>query len=265
MKKVLITGAGSYIGTSFEKYLSETRHIDSFRVDTLDMKNSTWKQYNFSNHDAVFHVAGIAHKKETKDNADLYYKVNRDLAVETARRAKDCGVKQFVFMSSMSVYGLEYSDSPINLNTSTAPVTNYGKSKLQAENEIMKLQSPDFKVSVLRPPMVYGENSPGNLSKLFSLVRKIHFFPKIYNERSSITIDKLCEFVAEIIKNESAGIFLPQNDEYMCTYKIVKKQMEKENVKMFYCSIFNPLIRLCIGKISPITKMFGNLKYEKLI
>lgn len=263
MKKILITGAGSYIGKSFESLLSASELRNEYQADTLDMIKPEWKQYDFSGYDAVFHVAGIAHIKETKENARLYYSVNRDLAVEAAKRAKYCGVKQFVFMSSMSVYGLEHSKEIINLDTPTRPVTNYGKSKLQAEELILPLQSDKFGVTILRPPMVYGDNSPGNLSRLFSLVRKVHIFPKIKNERSSITIDKLCEFVLDTIENKRFGIFLPQNDEYMCTYEIVKRQMEKEGVKMVYCPFFNPLIRLCIGKISTITKMFGDLKYEK--
>ena len=132
MKRILITGANSYIGTSFEKYMNEN-HPDDYHIDTLDMLNSNWKDYDFSGYDVVFHVAGIAHQKETKENAHLYYEVNRDLAIEVAKETKNAGVTQFIFMSSMSVYGLDYSKELINLQTPTLPKTNYGKSKLQAE------------------------------------------------------------------------------------------------------------------------------------
>lgn len=262
MKRILITGANSYIGTSFEKYMNEN-YPNDYLIDTLDMLNPNWKDYDFSGYDVVFHVAGIAHQKETKKNAYLYYEVNRDLAIETAKISKNAGVKQFVFMSSMSVYGLDCSDELISLQTPTHPKTNYGKSKLKAEIEIQKLADKDFTVSILRPPMVYGDGCPGNLTKLFKVVRKIHMFPTIKNERSSITVEKLSEEIKNVIDECSSKIYLPQNDKYMCTYDIVKKQMQKENIKVLFIPIFNLLIKLLIGKQSLLTKMFGDLKYER--
>ena len=102
MKKILITGANSYIGTSFERYLKENCP-DEYIVDTVDMVDGSWRTQSFEGYDSVFHVAGIAHQKETKENAHLYYEVNRDLAIETAQKAKADGAKQFVFLSSMSI------------------------------------------------------------------------------------------------------------------------------------------------------------------
>ena len=104
MKRILITGAGSYIGTSFEKYLKDFG--DEYSVDTVDMVDGSWREKSFSGYDAIFHVAGIAHIKETKDNAHIYYEVNRDLVKDVVEKAKSDNVKQFVFLSSMSVYGL---------------------------------------------------------------------------------------------------------------------------------------------------------------
>ena len=262
MKCILITGANSYIGTSFERYIKENYPGD-YQIDTLDMLNPNWKDYDFTGYDTVFHVAGIAHQKETKENAHLYYEVNRDLAVETAKISKNARVKQFILMSSMSVYGLNCSDELINLQTSTHPKTNYGMSKLEAEIEIQKFIDKDFVVSILRPPMVYGDNCPGNLTRLFKTVKKFHVFPTIKNERSSITVEKLSKEIKRAVDECSSKIYLPQNDKYMCTYDIVKKQMQKENIKVLFIPIFNPLIKLLIGKQSLLTKMFGDLKYER--
>ncbi|MEE0779406.1 MAG: NAD-dependent epimerase/dehydratase family protein, partial [Massilimicrobiota sp.] len=239
-------------------------HPDDYQIDTLDMLNPNWKDYDFSGYDTVFHVAGIAHQKETKENAHLYYEVNRDLAIETANISKESGVRQFIFMSSMSVYGLDCSDELINLQTPTHPKTNYGKSKLEAEQEIMLLSDETFDVCILRPPMVYGENSPGNLTRLFKIVRKVHVFPTIKNKRSSISIDKLSEEIEEVINHNIKGIILPQNDEYMCTFEIVRNQMMKENVKIVYMSVFNPIIYRLIGRVGLITKCFGDLMYSYL-
>ena len=218
MKRILITGANSYIGTSFETYLHEN-YPNDYYIDTLDMLDPKWKEYDFSKYDTVFHVAGIAHMKETSENKDLYYKVNRDLAVEIAKVVKQSGVKQFIFMSSMSVYGLDYSDELITIKTPLKPKTNYGKSKLEAENYIIKLADDNFIVSILRPPMVYGENSPGNLTKLFKVVRSFHIFPTIKNERSSISIDMLTKEIRKIVDEKKTKVYLPQNDKYMCTYQ----------------------------------------------
>lgn len=262
MKKVLITGANSYIGTSFEKYINEN-YPNDYQIDTLDLKNSSWKNHDFRNYDAVFHVAGIAHKKETKENSYLYYEVNRDLAIEVAKKAKLMGGKHFIFMSSMSVYGLDYSEKLINKSTLTNPKTNYGKSKLQAEHIINSMKDDNFKVAVLRPPMVYGINSPGNLTKLFNMVRKIHLFPTIKNKRSFISVEYLSKFIKTVIDNNQCGILLPQNPTYACTYEMVKEQMDKENIKVIYLSVFNPIIRFMIGKVGLISKIFGDLKYEK--
>ena len=262
MIKILITGKGSYIGTHFKEYLLNN-FKDKYEVDELDMIDGSWKDYDFSKYDVVYHVAGLAHKKEVKENESLYYKVNRDLAIETAKKAKKDGVKQFIFMSSMSVYGLIYSKDLITLKTPCKPNTYYGKSKYEAENEILKLNDKDFKVCVLRPPMVYGKNSPGNLTKLINLVRKAKVFPTIKNERSSSTIDKLVEYVKCYIDNESTGIYLPQNDNYLCTYEAVREIMNEEGAKVRYISVFNPIIRFLVGKQVLITKCFGDLKYEK--
>ena len=261
LKRVLITGANSYIGESVEKWLNNSNN--EYEMDTLDMLNPNWKEQDFSKYDIVFHVAGIAHQKETEENKHLYYEVNRDLAIEVAKKAKDAKIKHFIFMSSMSVYGLEYSNELINKETKTQPTTNYGKAKLQAEQGIMELADNSFVVSILRPPMVYGDNCPGNLTKLFNVVRKFHVFPIINNERSSISIEKLCYEVEKIIIEAKTDIYLPQNNNYMCTYEMVKRQMYLEGVRVIYLPLTSPFIKLLIGKISLVSKAFGDLKYEK--
>ena len=95
MKRVLITGKGSYIGSYFRDYLKE--FPNDYYVEELDVRDDSWKQFDFSKFDVVYHVAGIAHIKETKENASLYYKVNRDLAVEIAKLSKSYGVKHFIW------------------------------------------------------------------------------------------------------------------------------------------------------------------------
>ena len=207
MKKILITGANSYIGTSFEKYIKEN-YPNDYCIDTVDMIDGSWRKKSFAGYDSVFHVAGIAHQKETKKNAHLYYKVNRDLAIETANKAKDDGVKQFVFLSSMSVYGMD--TGVITKETTPKPKSHYGKSKLQAEQKIVPLQDKNFKVCILRPPMVYGKDCKGNFQTVVRIVKKSPVFPKANNKRSMIYIDHLSSFVNLCVRGELSGIYFPQ-------------------------------------------------------
>lgn len=259
MKKILITGANSYIGTSLEKWLGQ--YPEEYIVDTIDMIDGSWREKDFSGYDVVFHVAGIAHVKETKENYDLYYKVNRDLAYETAKKCKKDGVKQFVFLSSMSVYGME--TGVINMNTPVKPSNAYGKSKKEAEDLIFKLAAKSFTVSTLRPPMVYGNGCKGNYQKLAKLALITSIFPEIDNRRSMIYIDNLSEFIKLLIDNQSGGLFFPQNDEYVNISEMVRLIAEVHENGIVMTKLFNPLLRIL--NISVINKVFGDLMYDMIM
>ncbi|MBT2686427.1 NAD-dependent epimerase/dehydratase family protein [Bacillus sp. ISL-37] len=257
MKKILITGESSYVGTSLERWLG--KFPDIYYIDKISLRNDLWKGKDFSEYEVVFHVAGIAHVKETEENGDLYYKVNRDLAFEVAQKAKREGVKQFIFLSSMSVYGVE--NGVIGKNTPLKPKSNYGKSKLQAEELIRTLEGKSFKVAILRPPMIYGNNCKGNYARLARLALKIPVFPDIKNKRSMIYIDNLCEFVRLLIDDSRSDLFFPQDKEYVCTSEMVKRIAEIHGKKINMTKLFNPLLNLV--KTRTLNKVFGDLVYEK--
>lgn len=266
MKKILITGANSYIGTSLEKWLE--RYSDRYSIDTLDMIGNSWKKKDFSKHDVVFHVAGIAHVSSDPKMEDLYYKVNRDLTIEIAKKAKIEGVKQFIFMSSIIVYGDSSNinrKKVIDKNTVPLPSNFYGNSKLQAEDGIRPLESDDFKVVILRPPMIYGKGSKGNYSKLAKMAQKIPVFPNIDNQRSMLYIDNLCEFIRLMIENKESGLFFPQNKEYVCTSEMVKMIVEAHGKKVRLTKVFNPVLKVMGLKLGIINKAFGNLVYDQRI
>ena len=157
MKRILITGADSYIGTSFENWMKQ---YDGYAIDTVDTIGGAWKKADFSDYDVIFHVAGLAHADPKPEMRDMYYAVNTDLAVEVAEYAKKNGVNQFIFMSSIIVYGS--NNCYINKDTVPTPKNFYGDSKLQADNRLHKLQSDEFNVVSIRPPMIYGKGSKGN-------------------------------------------------------------------------------------------------------
>lgn len=258
MKKILITGANSYIGVSFENYMKA--YSDQYQVDTVDLIDNSWKSKGFTGYNVVFHVAGIAHRKETKENAKLYYDVNRDLAVKVAKKAKVEGVNQFIFLSSMSVYGLE--TGVITQKTIPHPKNNYGKSKLEAEVELNMLDDINFKIVILRPPIVYGKECKGNYQQLKKIALKTPIFPSLTNERSMIFIDHLSEFVKQVIDSGASGLFLPQNKEYVCTRNMVDLVAAQYGKQMIHIGIFNLLIKYL--PISVLKKAFGSLVYEKI-
>ncbi len=257
MKKILITGAGSYIGTSFEKYMES--FYNDYSIDTVDMIGDSWKSVSFSGYDCVFHVAGIAHQKETLENAHLYYEVNRNLAIATAKKAKRDGVKQFILLSSMSVYGVE--TGVITKKTVPHPKSHYGKSKLQADEKIVKLDCDSFKVAILRPPMVYGKDCKGNYQRLRTFALKSPIFPDYPNKRSMVYIGNLCAFVKKTIDEENSGLFFPQNAEYVNTSEMVKAIAKENGKKIRLTKLFNPFIR--IAPFGIVKKVFGNLAYNR--
>ncbi|MDE6398144.1 MAG: NAD-dependent epimerase/dehydratase family protein [Clostridiales bacterium] len=243
-----------------EKYITE-HYPDECTFDTVDMQDGSWRQTSFAEYDVVFHVAGIAHQKETKENAPQYYTVNRDLAIEVARKTKADRVKQFIFLSSMSVYGL--LKGRISEETLLKPKTNYGKSKLQAEEGIICLQDDTFKVCILRPPMIYGKGCKGNYLSLRKFALKMKLFPYVRNERSMLYIENLCEFVRLMIANEESGIFFPQNSEYTNTSEMVKMIAAAHGRKLKLMRGTAWAVRFMGLFTGLVKKAFGNLTYDK--
>ena len=258
MKRILITGANSYVGTSFEKWLSQWP--EEYHVDTIDMIDGTWRDKSFAGYDAVFHVAGIAHVKETKKNEHLYYEINRDLAVETARKAKTEGVSQFIFMSSMSVYGMD--SGVITKDTEPHPKSNYGKSKLQAEREIEKLANDNFILTVLRPPMIYGKGCKGNYAKLSKFAKWTPVFLNIDNKRSMIYMDNLSEFIKIVINKKVNGVLMPQNNNYSNTSELVKIIAHIHGKKILFIKNIGWLLEIAKYISKTINKIFSNLYYD---
>ncbi|MFL2105216.1 NAD-dependent epimerase/dehydratase family protein [Desemzia sp. FAM 23991] len=262
-KRILITGKNSYVGNQLAEWLN--KKPQEYTVVKKSVRDDKWKEIDFSNFDVVVHVAGIAHQDTKKDQEDLYYKVNTDLTIDIAMKAKVEGVKQFIFMSSMIVYGASSrigEPKVITKETIPEPVNFYGNSKLLAEKGIQSLQSDSFNVVIVRPPMIYGKGSKGNYLKLAKLAQILPVFPDIENTRSMLYIDNLCELIKLIINYKESGIFFPQNNKYVKTSEMVKVISNVHGKKMKLTTIFNKPLQLMAKKINLINKVFGNLSYD---
>jgi UDP-glucose 4-epimerase len=272
VKKVLITGANSYIGVSFENYVRE-HYGSELSIETVDMIDDSWKEKDFSSYNVVFHVVGIAHADVGNVSDEVkakYYAINTDLAIETAKKAKAEGVKQFVFMSSSIVYGdsAPYGKQKrITADTEPKPANFYGDSKWQADKGARELADDSFIVTVLRPPMIYGKNSKGNYPMLAKMAKKLPIFPDVQNERSMLYIENLCEFLCQVMIRREGGIFWPQNAEYTRTSEMVKIIGEVSGHKVKVSKAWNWVVSLALhipGKISGLAnKAFGNMSYEQ--
>ncbi len=253
MKHVLIFGEGSYIGEAVQKWLQKKN--GEYLVATMPSIGISVKNIDFSPYDVIYYVAGIAHQKETKENAHLYYEVNRNLACAVAKKAKQDGVRQFVLMSTLSVYGI--NEGVIRKDTEERPTTHYGKSKLQADRRIQKLADNEFHVTIIRPPMVYGAGCRGNYQRLRSLALKTPIFPAIKNRRSMIFIDNLCDYVEWAIREDVTGIQIPQNQDYVCTSEMVRLIARQHGEKMVFVKV--PQFIVQAAPISTVKKVFGSL------
>ena len=266
MKRILVTGKNSYIGTAFTQY-AEAHYPGEFRTDMVSMRDGTWRELDFSVYDTIFHVAGLAHADighATEEMQRNYYKVNTDLTLEAAAKAKAAGVRQFVFMSSMIVYG---GREHVTEDTVPESANFYGDSKWKADCGVRELAEDSFQVAVLRPPMIYGKGSKGNYPLLAKMAKKLPVFPKVNNRRSMLYIENLCEFLCRIILEGRGGIFFPQNKETVSTAELVKEVAECTGHRIWVTSLLAPFVS--VGKHVPgrigdlCRKAFGSSWYEQ--
>ena len=265
MKKVLITGTGSYVGESVRRYIV-AKMPGEYQIDAVDTMGDNWKKADYSQYDVVFHVAGIAHVNADPKMEALYYKVNRDLTIEVARHAQAAGVKQFIFMSSQIVFHESQSLKTEVLTAETKPNPNgfYGDSKLQAEEGLKALRAEggQMKICILRPCMIYGPNAKGNFPRLAKLACKTPIFPAWHNKRSMLYIDNLAEFVLQAMERELEGTFYPQNRELADTVEIIRYFAKAAGHKVWITKLFNPFVWLGSFVLQPINKMFATYYYD---
>ncbi|KYH13843.1 NAD-dependent epimerase/dehydratase family protein [Staphylococcus kloosii] len=263
VKTILITGKNGYVGNQLNDYLKAKGNI----VELINVKGNQWKELDFNKYDVVIHLAAIVHNNNPNATMLDYMNVNYHLTKELAEKAKNQGVNQFLFFSTMSVFGLEGEVAKqviVNNKTKKRPTTSYGISKLRAEEALCDIQSKEFKVAILRPPMIYGESAPGNFSKLIKLSNILPFYPRIENQRSSIYIGNLNIYIDELIKREGSGIFHPQNNYYLNTNHAIFEMRRIQDKKSLSIKLPNSLLKV-FRKMSILNKLYGNLVYSRNI
>lgn len=264
MVKILITGQNGYISKSLKKILMT--EPEKYIVDTISLRNNDWKNYQFDKYDVVVHLAGLVHHKEKKSMKKCYFDINSKLTKEIALKSKKSRVSQFIFMSTMAVYGEVGDigkDLVINRDTPFNPKSYYALSKVEAEYELEKLKGTDFIITILRPPMIYGKDCPGNYALLRKIAKYSPIFPLINNKRSMLHIDKLCQVIIECINKKIVGVILPQDDEYLNTSFLVKEIAKKEGRNILLSRKLGKIILLIGRSNSLIKKVFGNLVYDR--
>lgn len=256
--RIIISGKKGYLANQLKKYIDDKNSGHEVSLISVRDEKNKWKLFKA---DVFIHASALVHKRETEFTFQDYYKANTELTINLAEKAKKSGVKQFVFISSMSVFGT--NRECINENTKLEPASHYGKSKLAAEIELKKLESLDFTITIIRPPMIFGSNCPGNYKSLSKLAKLTFLFPETKNKRSMIYIENLCEFILQTIENNDSGIYHPQDRDYINTGVMVKEIAKANNHSLYLSKILEKLLKVFIGNRSIYKKIFGNLYYSK--
>ncbi|MCT7487100.1 NAD-dependent epimerase/dehydratase family protein [Aliarcobacter cryaerophilus] len=260
MKRLLITGASGFVGSYFINQYKE-----KYEIKTFSFLKDDFKSLDCSGVDVVFHLSALVHQMGGASSEE-YEKVNVTQTLELARKAKASGIKHFVFMSTVKVYG-EETDSVYTESISCHPEDEYGKSKLKAELELQKLEDENFKVSIVRTPIVYGYGVKANIKSLVNLVNKIPVLPfgKIENRRSMVYIGNLCNLVDEIITQQKSGIFLASDDEPLSTSRLIESIAKNLDKKVYLVKI--PLFETILKVVKPSfhKRLYGNLEVDNRI
>ena len=268
MKHILITGGGSYLGRNLREYLSQWKQ--NYEIQSLSLRGD-WEHFDFHGFDAVYHTAALVHHPETKDNPAFlpeYLAVNRDLCLKVAQKAKEAGVRQFLFLSTEAVYGLTapYGKTvTITRDTPLCPKDNYGRSKLEAERGLAALEDEHFRVAILRPPIIYGKDCTGNFQALQKFADKLPCFPKIENRRSMLYVGSLNALVKLLIDREDRGIFCPQDRAYLCTSQVVQAIAQAKGKRLPLVPGFSWSLHLLRQISRSVDKAFGSLCYDQAL
>lgn len=259
MTKILITGTNSFIGTNFRRF---SRYNDIEEVSLLDNKP---EELELSKFDVILHLAAIVHQSK-KILVSKYFFVNRDLSIRTAIQAKKDGVKQFIFLSTLKVYGENKTISGLrNENSKCFPDDSYGRSKYEAEAGLCKLNDDKFAVSIIRPSLVYGHGVKANMQSIVNLVRFCPLLPfgNTKNKRDFVYIENLVSLIDRIIEENIPGVFIAKDAKAISTTELVQLLSNALHKKVI---LFNlPKIVIRIGSFlmpGVFDRLYGSFEFD---
>jgi nucleoside-diphosphate-sugar epimerase len=259
MSKILITGADSFVGRN---YIDNSANKN---VEEISLFNNKPEDIDFSKYDVIIHLVAIVHQSKTIPE-DQYYKINRDLCITVAEHAKEAGVKQFIFLSSVKVYGAFIPNSgPWDEDSSCVPEDSYGKSKYEAEIALKKLEESDFIVSIVRTPLVYGAGVKANMLNILRLLNKFPILPlaKVNNKRSFTSAGNLVAFIDRIIEKKASGIFIAMDEKPLSTTDLVNCISKYLNKRIFLFRMPKFLIKLGTYLIPNIfDRLYGSFELD---
>jgi UDP-glucose 4-epimerase len=257
MKNILLTGSSGFVGSYFIN-----KYKNKYKIKTFSFRKDNFNSLDLKETDTIIHLSALVHQMGGASKEE-YEKVNVTQTIELANKAKQSGVKHFIFMSTVKVYG-EESDTAYTEDTICKPQDNYGISKLKAEDELLKLDDADFKVSIIRTPIVYGYGVKANIKSLINLTNKIPVLPfgSIDNRRSMVYIGNLCHLIDEIIIQEKEGIFLASDDKPLSTTKLIELIAQNLDKKVYLVRVpfFESLLKLV--KPSFHKRLFESLEVD---
>lgn len=216
---ILVTGGTGFVGSNLIEVLTSHGYIVSslsrrksekpeekvkyLTVESLDSIKD-WSPFT-RGVDTIVHCAARVHvlNETSKDPLREFYKVNRDATIKFARNAASEGVKRFIFISTIGVLGAESNEAPFGSDTAVNPHSPYAVSKLEAEQGLLKIaEETGLEVVIIRPPLIYGPEAPGNFAVLLKFLKKgipLPFGDKT-NRRSFLAIDNLIDLILHCIE-----------------------------------------------------------------
>lgn len=258
--KILLTGATGFIGHYFTN-----KYSDLYNIRTFSFLRDDFENLDLQGIETVIHLSSLVHQMNGS-SIDEYEKVNVTQTLYLAEKAKYAGVRHFVFMSTVKVYGEETS-APYHENSPCAPHDNYGKSKCKAEQELQKLGDDRFIISIIRTPIVYGNGVKANIKNLLALVYKVPVLPLggIENKRSMVYVGNLCHLIECVIKQQQPGIFLANDNKPISTTFLVESIAKEFNKKRYLIKI--PLFETLLKLIKPNIhkRLFGSLEVDNTL
>jgi nucleoside-diphosphate-sugar epimerase len=222
--QIVVTGTSGFVGKRFMEY-----NKGRFEIIALSLRSGIPANIDLMQAATIVHLAGKAHEMKAIDDK-LYFEINFELTRKLADEAKKQGVRQFIYISSVKVYG-NIADAFVDETTTCKPDDAYGKSKLAAEEYLRSIEDAHFRIAVIRPPLVYGPGVKGNMIRLLALAEKKLPLPfgGIDNKRSMVFIDNLVELINRVAETEARGIFIAGDPEAISTQDLLRLIREYMN------------------------------------